>query len=111
MGNAFFVDALADDDIAGIDSDGGAGRDAHEGVAAPAFAALGAFEKEEARMAGGEAGEDGDGRLGVGEDARPDGNDGGGVEEGGEFLAGGEGVEQHVFSLGHEIFFGRCFCI
>jgi hypothetical protein len=110
VGDALFVDALADDDIVAEDGDAGAGGDAHEGIAAPAFAALGAFEEEEVGVVGGETGEDGDGRFGVGQDAGADGDDGGGAQQGAELRAGGEGLEQHVFSLVHEIF-APCFCI
>ena len=89
-----------------VDGDGGAGGNAHEGIAAPAFAALGAFEEEEVGVAGGEAGQHGDGGFGVGEDAGADGDDGSRAEQGGEIRAGREGFEQHVGSWVHRFFWG-----
>ena len=111
VGDALLVDALADDDVVAVDGRSGAGGDAHERIAAPAFAAFRAFQQEQVGMVRGEPGQHGDGRLGVGQDARPDGHDGGGGQQGAELLAGRKSLEQHVFSWVHRIFFGRCFCI
>jgi hypothetical protein len=65
-GGCAFPRALADDDVVAVDGDRGAGGDAHERIAAPALAALGAFQQEEVGVVRGEAGEHGDGRFGVG---------------------------------------------
>ena len=102
--DALFVDALTNDDIVAIDGDSGAGGDAHEGVAAPAFAAFGAFEQEKVGAVRRKTGQHGDGGLRVGEDARANGDDGGGFEQGIERFAGREGFQEHGFSLGHDFF-------
>ena len=88
-------DALAHDDVVAEDGDRGPRGDAHEAVAAPPLAALGALEQEDVGVVVREAGQHRDGRLGVGQDRGADGHDRGGRQLVVEGVPRGKGFEQH----------------